>query len=150
MCFYPGRNCQAPEFEDFIGALPLIGDCTVLVYAEPRLTKAQSWDRVKGRKNHLQIPVPGVGLITEIEMVNTNNRPDVDREGLFGPPGIEWVPLEAKPDDDRFWGNYCSLTMADRTVHLLHIGIAGHAAWAHFLQPNDIRPARIISNSPFN
>jgi hypothetical protein len=158
VCFYPGQQGNAPDFEDFIGALPLIGDCNALVYSEPRLTKVEVWQRVDRHRRNIQIPIPGLGFITEIEMVNTGAIPGMDRHTLFGQPVTEWISPDdghrlaapfPPPHDDRFWGEYCRLTISDRTVHLLHIGISGDAAWAYFFQPHGIQPARIIANPPY-
>ncbi len=145
VCFYPGRNSQAAEFADFVGALPLIGNCDALVYAVPWLTKREVRQRVEVHRSN-----PNSGI--SFEMLDTGDMPVVDRQELFGQMGTEWVPpaaTPATPPDDRFWGLYCCLTIANRTVHVLHIGIAGDAAWAYFLQPNSIQPARIIATRPW-
>jgi len=82
----------------------------------------------------------------------------MDRHTLFGQPVTEWISPDdghrlaapfPPPHADRFWGEYCRLTISDRRVHLLHIGIGGDAAWAYFVQPHGIQPARIIANPPW-
>lgn len=158
VCFYPGPQGDAADFEDFIHALPLIGDCDALVYSEPRLTRVEVWQQVNWHRLNLQIPIER-GCITNIEMVDTGNLPMADRQGLFRQPVTEWVsphnghPLAnpvPPPPDDRFWGDYCRVTISDaRTVHVLHIGLGGHDPWTYFFEPHGIRPARTIANSPW-
>jgi hypothetical protein len=74
VCLYPGPQGDAPDFEDFIRAMPLIADCDGLVYSEPRFTKVEAWQRVNTHRLNLQIPTP-IGYITNIEMVDTGNLP---------------------------------------------------------------------------
>jgi len=71
VCFYPGQHGAAPDFEDFVGALPLIGSCDALVYSEPRLTKIQAWERVGLHRANLQFPIPNLGFATGIDLVQT-------------------------------------------------------------------------------
>lgn len=149
VCFYPGRQANAPDFDDFIGALPHIGNCDALVYAEPRLTMLQVRQQVERHRGNPQIRVAEMGFITNIEIVTPIDMPDEDHRALFGQLGTGWVPPEAKPQGDRFWGLYSRLTLASRTIHLLHIGLAGHAAWAHFLQHHGIPIATVIANPPY-
>lgn len=158
VCFYPGPQGNEPDFEDFIEALPLIGNCNWLVYSEPRLTKIEVFRRIDWHRKNLQFFIQGLGFVTEIEIVNTNILPCVDREGLFRqPPASEWVsPADghllappAWPHEDRFWGEFCHLRVGNRKTHVLHIGIGGDAAWTCFLRSHAIHPVRIIANPPF-
>jgi len=157
VCFYPGQHGAAPDFEDFVGALPLIGSCDALVYSEPRLTKIQAWERVGLHRANLQFPIPNLGFATGIDLVQTGDLLGVDRKGLFGqPPAMEWVSPEdghllASPStpDDRFWGQYCRLTAGNRIVQVLQIGVGGNYAWDYFFRPHDIHPVRIIASPPW-
>jgi len=152
VCFYAGRfPGQKPALEDFTGALPLIGDCNTIVYAEPRRSKIEVWNSVNQDRLNLQVPIDGFGFITGLEMKNTGSLPGVDSQGLFRDPGIEWVPPGVRPDASRFWGVYADLTIEvgreQKHVRLLHIGIGGLAAILYFFQPHHIIPARIIGSS---
>ena len=153
VCFYLGRGRgRRPDFGDFTGALTLIGDCNALVFSEPLRTKIEVWRLVEEHRRNLQVPIPGVGFIFQINMVNTGDSPGVDRRGLFKEPAITWLPHDKAPDDTRFWGEYARLGIyrgqEERQVHLLHLGLGGLAAWLWFFQPNGIQPARIIG-TPF-
>jgi len=146
VCFYPGRNCQAPDFEDFVAVLPLIGDCSTLVYAEPRLKEGEVREQVQRYEHTLPIVVPALGTITKITWWPHFDMPRVGDPPILGPLSAAWFPAEAEPKSDKLWALYHHLTITDRTVHLLHIGLGGHAAWSYFLQHNGIQPARIIAN----
>ena len=147
VCFYPGRQGQAPGFQSIADALPLIGNCNALVYSEFNRTGHEVYAEVNERRANLQFGIPGMGCVTSIEILN-GEEAVVDQEVLFGHPAIDWIPTEATPREDRFWGLYSIWTISGRVVHVLHIGIAGDAAWAYFLQPHAIQPARIIANPP--
>ena len=159
VCLYPGPQGDAPDFEDFIRALPLIGNCDALVYCEPTLTRVEARQRVNTHRLNLQIPTP-IGYITNIEMVDTGDLPLADQQGLFSQPVTEWVaaddgrplanPAPPPPPENRLWGDYCRVTIDDgraaRVVGVLHLGVGGAAVWTCFLQPRGIQPARVIVN----
>ncbi|MGO8838432.1 MAG: hypothetical protein ACLQAH_01225 [Limisphaerales bacterium] len=152
VCFYPGQvPGQNPALDGYTGALPLIGDCSTLVYAEPRRSKIGVWNSVNQDRLNLQVPIDGLGFITSLEMKNTGKSPGADFRGLFRDPGIEWELPEAKPPPNRFWGEYAELTIEvgreQKHVRLLHIGVGGLAAVLYFFQPHQIVPARVIGTA---
>ncbi len=158
VCFYPGPQGDALDFQDFTYALPHIGRCGALVYSAPHLTKHDARNQVKWNKDNLMFDVPGLGTVIDIEMLDTGDMPVVDREMLFQqPPATEWIspangqplPAPTPPDEARLWGDYCRVKVGGRLLHMLHIGIGGGAAWAWFLRPHAIHPARIIANPPY-
>ena len=148
VCFYPGRQGQAPDFQTITQALPMIGDCNALVYSEPNRTKREVYAEVREHHDNPQFGIAGMGFVTSIEIIN-GEETTVDREVLFGHPAIDWIPPETTPPEDRFWGLYSRWRISRRVVKVLHIGIAGDAAWTYFLQPHGIKPARIIANPPY-
>jgi hypothetical protein len=102
VCFYPGRQGQAPDFQTITQALPMIGDCNALVYSEPNRTKREVHDEVKTHHYNLQFAIPGMGYVTNIE-IQCFEEIDVDGEVLFGRSAPDWIPPEAKPPKVRFW-----------------------------------------------
>ncbi len=148
VCFYPGAQDNGSGFGDFVCALAHIGTCNALVFCEPRLTLAQVRQQVDQYRTGAPIPVPRVGVISDIEILTPADMPRDDHRTLFGQLGTEWFPAAEQPADDRYWGLYSTLTLGSREIHLLHVGLAGNAAWAELLQYNRIRPVRIIIASP--
>jgi hypothetical protein len=154
-CWYVGRGRgRKPDLEDFTHALPLVGDCGALIFSEPRRSRAAVVKAVDWHRQNLHIPIPGLGLVFQLDMKNDGDLSELLREVLFTEPKTEWIPAENKPHETRLWGEYAKLGIyvypdrEERHVHLLHIGLGGLAAWMWFFETHRIRPSKIIGN-PF-
>jgi hypothetical protein len=144
VCLYLGRNQgRAPELEDFLGAVQLLGDCDTLCFAEPSRSQQEVIDRLNSYRGNPEIPIQG-GSITDLHIEENWVYPFRYYDSEW-----EWLPSEARPDENRFWAVTAWFTIVrrgqpNRKVLLVHIGIGGPAALLCFVHPNNIKVTRII------
>lgn len=156
VCYCPGRDHgREPEFETFLGALPLLVNCDALVYAEPRRSKDEALGNMRCFEQQIPIPIEG-GCVTGVTWIDTiplEAAPGLDRQGLFKVPATPWLPPGEQPAEDRFWGDCAELELEmaterkQRHVKLLQIGVGGLAAALYFFEPRRIKVAKIIGTA---
>ena len=149
VCFYLGRGRgRKPDLGEFVEAVPFLGECDALVFAEPQRSRGEVGELLRG---NLPIPIRGgFGFVSGLELV----LPNFDYSPMFVEPSeIERVPPEEWPSAERLWAEWTRMRVEDRqgqgqNVLLVHIGLGGLAAMLYFFEPNKIVVSKIIG-SPF-
>jgi hypothetical protein len=153
ICLFPGIKDQrlGEDSVDFTDYLPLLGGCGVLIFCELNRTRTEIKEHVAQ-----QVGREHGGVQTRMYTPADLDFPLPETDQLFPEcmnAPLDWVPDDAKPPMDQFWALWSIFGIGipgceQKTLHLLHLGIGGEAAWLYFLQPHNIRVARVIMNSP--
>jgi len=155
VCLFPGirKQPQGEDIFDFTDCLPLLGSCDVLIFCELNRTQTEIEHQIAQRvgkeyggiQTRVYTPTPA-----DLDL----SLPKTDQLfQRFAEACPDWVPDDAKPPMDQFWGLLSVFEIGfpgdkQKKLHLLHLGIGDEAAWLYFLQPHNIRVARVIMNAP--
>lgn len=148
ICLFPGirKRRIGEDIVSFRNCLPLLGSCDVLIFCELNRTLPETRDHVAQQVDTLRD-----WIRIQVHPHDCLNLPVPERDQLFprcaeSPP--DWLPGDAKPPIDRFWGLWSELELFHpeyrKKLDVLHLGIGGQAVWLYLIYPHRLEVNRII------